>query len=97
MKRFDKTITVEKDGKKYTNNLTNCRITCDNEVLTNYCILAVDGGTVTIKEGSMVTQVGLNDIAIKEVVKIFVNPPKKEPAKKGKTSRKEETKKSEGK
>ena len=97
MKRFDETITVEKDGKKYTNNLTNCRITCDEEVLTNYCILAVEGVTVTIKEGTMVTQVGLNDLAIKEVVKLFVNPPKKETTKKDKTSRKEETKKREGK
>ncbi len=88
---FNRTKTITLDGKKYTNNLTKTIITCDGEKISDYCILAVEGNIVTIKQGGMVTQVGLESNPYKNIITELCKPTPKKNTKK--TDTKEEPKK----
>lgn len=75
---FGRTSSVKKGEDTYTNNLTKTIITKNGEKISDYCILAVEGNIVTIKQAGMVTQVSLESSPYKDIIELFIEE-KKQP------------------
>lgn len=81
---IEETITKKIGKDTITNNLETNKITRNDEILLDYCILAKTGNTLTIRQGNMITQTGLEDNQYKEIIRELL---REEPTKKEKTSK----------
>lgn len=87
--QFEETITKQEGKDKYTNNIQTTQILKNDEVILPYCILDISGTVVTIKQGTMITQLPVSTPELQKIIPIFL---KEEPKKETKKEAKKTTK-----
>lgn len=87
---FEENVTREHDGKKFTDDIERGKITCDDEIIRDYCILGADEQKVLLRSGITISQVPITE-ELEELVVIFTSENKKEkPVKQSKKSTKKD-------
>ena len=91
--KFDKTISIKKGKDIYTNNMETTSITLNGQIIVPYCIIGLENRTLTIKEGTMITQTSIDDNPYKQIILMFVQRSEKNCTQNNNNTKKETRKK----